>query len=107
MFLFNQDKTQLIVKKMVETKFDTSNLPECAGCAKCCKGLNVPITEGVDNISEEFTRYYFGKRHMKRLENGDCIMLNDKNLCSIYENRPKICKDFERGNPMCRNLFKD
>lgn len=41
---------------------------------------------------------------MLRLEDGWCSALDRETLmCSIYENRPDICRDFEMGSYECRN----
>jgi len=31
---------------------------------------------------------------LKQRENGDCVFLDTKRLCTIYENRPSICRGF-------------
>lgn len=43
-----------------------------------------------------------GERSMVRLEDGWCIALNRKTMmCTIYENRPWICGEFEMGGDEC------
>lgn len=32
-------------------------------------------------------------------QNGECIFLNDKKQCSVYENRPRVCRDFPAIGP--------
>ena len=32
--------------------------------------------------------------HLKKKEDGSCIFLDDNNNCSIYENRPRVCREF-------------
>lgn len=37
---------------------------------------------------------------MKRTDKGECVALVDSR-CSIYEARPKVCREFERGGRLC------
>jgi Fe-S-cluster containining protein len=44
----------------------------------------------------------WGAETMLRLEDGWCSALDRKTLmCSIYENRPDICRDFEVASYEC------
>jgi len=43
---------------------------------------------------------------LKKDASGTCPHLNDSNLCAIYENRPKVCKDFScRGGWRLSSVF--
>ena len=43
---------------------------------------------------------------LKKNASGTCPHLNDDNLCAIYENRPKVCKDFScRGGWQLTSVF--
>ncbi|GIU11763.1 zinc/iron-chelating domain-containing protein [Shewanella sp. c952] len=45
----------------------------------------------------------WGAETMLRLEDGWCAALDRETLmCSIYENRPWICREFEMGSYECR-----
>lgn len=45
----------------------------------------------------------WGAETMLRLDDGWCSALNrDSLMCSIYENRPLICREFEMGSYECR-----
>jgi len=35
-------------------------------------------------------------------DNGNCILLDSKMECSIYNNRPKVCKDYKHSR--CKNI---
>lgn len=38
---------------------------------------------------------------------GFCVMLNrDTSLCSIYEDRPRVCRDYEINGKRCKALKK-
>ena len=44
-----------------------------------------------------------GSETMLRLDDGWCSALDrDTLMCSIYENRPWICREFEMGSDECR-----
>ncbi|WP_166256573.1 YkgJ family cysteine cluster protein [Marinobacter salicampi] len=75
----------------------------CANCRACCCRLEVMlITE--TGVPERFTEIEsHGVTVMSRLEDGWCAAL-DRNtmLCSIYERRPWVCREFEMGSYECR-----
>ncbi|MFM8313301.1 MAG: YkgJ family cysteine cluster protein [Deltaproteobacteria bacterium] len=48
------------------------------------------IKEGWIKSFNPRTRLFRLKQH----ENGDCVFLDSKRLCKIYENRPSICRGF-------------
>ncbi len=81
----------------------------CKGCGLCCKtdgyvflraGEAEKIADYLGIDIYEFTEKYcniLDRRSLvlKDKENStDCIFLNENNLCTIYEVRPKQCKDF-------------
>lgn len=74
----------------------------CANCRACCCRLEVMlITEtGVPERFIDTDRW--GGSVMARLDDGWCAAL-DRNtlLCSIYEHRPLICREFEMGEDEC------
>lgn len=56
----------------------------CDKCGECCKHIDqVPLLNDYD------------------IGNGRCKYLTDDNLCSIYDQRPNVC----RGTYMYRNYF--
>lgn len=58
---------------------------------------------GEDEPPLEFTQQdAWGGWVMKRLEDGWCAALDRKTmLCTIYEQRPTICRDYEAGDTDC------
>ncbi|MDA7772757.1 YkgJ family cysteine cluster protein [Pseudomonadales bacterium] len=79
-----------------------TNLPDstvtCSKCrASCCKLEVLLITEtGVPE--QHILRDAYGGETMLRLDDGWCSALNRENfLCTIYDNRPLICREFEMG----------
>jgi Fe-S-cluster containining protein len=85
---------------------DATPLPEavvtCANCKACCCRLEVMlITDtGVPDHFIELDNW--GSPTMARLEDGWCSALDRDTLkCSIYENRPWVCREFEMGEYEC------
>lgn len=36
---------------------------------------------------------------------GACVALDPETLlCTIYEQRPQVCRDFQRGSELCRRM---
>ena len=92
-----------------------ANLPEsCLGCKGCCTNMGVNIFDNEDILFPvEMTEVIYLRtdlypplgrrvRIMKHKENKECIALDsDTGHCSVYEYRPRVCKDFERGSQEC------
>lgn len=80
----------------------TDGVPACAGCGICCH-LVVELTPGIDSVPEEYVVEHDGVRCMDQHGDGACVALDrDSRLCTIYERRPKACRDFARSGPLCR-----
>lgn len=85
---------------------EVKNLPEtgvtCANCKACCCRLQVfLITE--TGVPEHFIETdEWGGRSMAQLDDGWCAALDRNTLmCSIYAQRPQVCRDFEMGAYEC------
>ena len=78
----------------------------CSNCKALCCRLEVQLIDDADEqVPAEFTMQtddlYFV---MKRGEDGWCEALNRETmLCSIYEKRPFICRDYKLGDYDCIN----
>lgn len=97
-------------------------LPEsCAGCGKCCYPF-VPLLPEDTHIPEEWvdTRRVGTKtfRTLKQLPDSNpayaahsyehCLHLDPvTKLCRIYDQRPRVCRDFERGIPLCLKMLQE
>lgn len=97
-------------KKIFSNSIDPKDFPECMDCGACCSHFKVyfsiknnpqyiKIYDKVNIINEN-------KVFMKGTENfnkGCCVALEgkvgEKVSCSIYENRPDVCRKFERVLP--------
>ena len=74
----------------------------CSTCrANCCK-LEV-ILMGDDDVPDKFIHIdRWGGHVMARLDDGWCAALNrDTMLCSIYERRPDVCREYALGGSDC------
>lgn len=80
----------------------TDNDVTCATCkANCCRLEVMLITDtGVPERYVEFDAW--GGMSMARLDDGWCAALDRSTmLCSIYDKRPWICREFEMGGYEC------
>ncbi len=75
----------------------------CATCRACCCKLEVMLLGGDDEVPEALTRQDpWGGWIMHRLEDGWCAALDRRTmLCTIYEQRPFICRDYQTGDYDC------
>lgn len=79
------------------------DVPHCSRCdAVCCRLTVVLMPEDV--VPEHFTtRNAQGVEVMARDEGGWCVAIDGaRQCCSIYEQRPTICRKFTMGGPQCR-----
>ena len=80
------------------------NYTDCLMCANCCKTTG-PLFTNID--IQRISKYLklkpsiFTEKYLRVDEDNDyvlqnlpCIFLNKDNFCSIYEVRPKACKEF-------------
>lgn len=72
---------------------------DCTDCGACCIGTRVSL-----NLLERNTtpkELQDGNGNLKRID-GHCINLDmGTRRCKDYENRPAVCRDFERGSGTC------
>lgn len=53
--------------------------------------------------------HFIGHRAFMRMREGHCVALIEErgpvgetwHACAIYERRPQVCRDLERGSPQC------
>lgn len=80
----------------------THNAPKskinCTSCQACCCRLEVMLISDTGVPAAHISVDEWGAETMLRLDDGWCSALNRENLlCSIYENRPWVCREFEMG----------
>ena len=79
-------------------------LPLCAGCGRCCH-LVVELRAG-DVVPETLVVEHAGVRCMDQRGDGACVALDaTTRLCTIYEARPQTCREFGRGEALCRRIL--
>ncbi len=83
-----------------------THLPEadvtCSNCQACCCRLEVMILTDTGVPDRHVAVDRWGSESMLRLDDGWCSALNRETLmCTIYENRPLICREFEMGSYEC------
>ncbi len=88
------------------------NPPACLSCGTCCFSeleRYVPVTGDdharLDALAEPLTNFV-GNRCFMRMEDGHCAALKldpegGQFRCSVYEQRPAICRELQRGSAQC------
>jgi len=90
---------------------EDADLPDCKRCAACCfsEQDRYILVTGFDHSrltrDEQRTLVEFeGNLCWMKMKDGHCIALvqqGEEWLCSIYERRPELCRDYERGGDAC------
>ncbi len=80
----------------------------CSNCQACCCKLEVMIISDTGVPRHHIAVDKWGGETMRRLEDCWCSALDRETLlCTIYENRPWICRQFEMGSYECQEERKD
>jgi Fe-S-cluster containining protein len=83
---------------------DVSAEISCSSCQAFCCRLEVMLITDTGVPDRHITRDKWGAETMLRLDDGWCSAVDrDTFECTIYENRPLICRDFEMGSYDCRS----
>ena len=74
----------------------------CASCQACCCRLAVLLIFDT-GIPEHYTDTdQWGGKIMARLDDGWCAALDRETMrCTIYDNRPSVCREFNTGGDEC------
>jgi Fe-S-cluster containining protein len=87
--------------------------PPCLSCGSCCfsKLPTYARVTGTDHAqlgdrADELTAF-IGNRCYMKLHDGRCQALvvdvaSRRFVCSVYESRPAVCRELERGSGACR-----
>ncbi|MGC9401416.1 YkgJ family cysteine cluster protein [Vibrio genomosp. F10] len=76
----------------------------CSNCEACCCRLEVVILTDTGVPEHHIAYDKWGGETMLRLDDGWCSAVDRETLmCTIYENRPLICREFEMGSYECRD----
>jgi Fe-S-cluster containining protein len=88
------------------------SLPECMECGVCCFSTLERYVEvkGSDYArlgdDAEHVAHFIGNRAYMRIVDGHCAALaidveQRRYRCTVYDRRPAVCRDLERGSPAC------
>ena len=89
-----------------------ADAPECLECGTCCFSdleRYIRVTgDDHERLGEQAARLttFLGNRCFMRMEGGHCAALiidrrERRFVCSIYEQRPALCRELDRGSPQC------
>lgn len=77
---------------------------DCLQCGNCCKTISPLVNnDDLNRISTvlKMSKADFTKKYLEKDQDGDlkiktlpCPFLGEDNYCSIYEDRPKDCREF-------------
>jgi Fe-S-cluster containining protein len=82
-----------------------SAAPLCSRCDAVCCRLTVVVLPGDQVPRHLVVRDAHGVEVMARNEEGWCAAVDPLQLCcSIYEQRPSICRKFAMGGPYCLDI---
>lgn len=94
-----------LMQELHENEFERT---DCLSCANCCKTTGPLFTNAdIDRIAKHFRLkpQKFIDTYLKLDEENDyvlqqvpCTFLGTDNYCSIYEVRPKACREFPHTN---------
>ena len=80
----------------------------CSNCQACCCRLKVMIISDTGVPDQHIHIDEDGRETMLRLGDGWCSALDrDTLMCSIYEKRPWVCREFEMGGYECIDARTD
>jgi hypothetical protein len=94
-------------------KIDAGDLAECTACGTCCFStaedylrVSGKDYERLGDDAERLTHFIENRAYM-RLSEGHCAALvvdvpGRRFLCSVYEDRPDVCRWLQRGSSHCR-----
>jgi uncharacterized protein len=74
----------------------------CSNCLACCCRLEVLLVSDTGVPEKHITLDESGSATMARLDDGWCSALDRNTMkCTIYNNRPWVCREFEMGSHEC------
>lgn len=92
-----------MIRDFMNGTFDNTNNGKCVQCAECC-GSILPMTDKeIETIRKYIKRYNIKPQNhttgplaqpILDMTCPFCDAKKDKEKCTIYEVRPKVCRDF-------------
>lgn len=87
---------------IITTTAASESQKTCANCLACCCRLEVMLVTDTGVPDRYIDIDAWGGQVMARLDDGWCAALDRKTLlCTIYEQRPLICREFAMGESEC------
>ena len=78
---------------------------QCSRCEATCCRLAVYVMSDDPTPEYMIDQDEHGMDVMRRLDDGWCTALDrDTMRCTIYTQRPQVCRDFEMGGADCRQV---
>ena len=103
-FAKNKQRLMKMDREIAELHHETEAEIDCLTCGNCCRSLGPMIlAKDVDAMcrSLRMKPADFIEKYLKTDEDKDmvfkmmpCPFLGDDNYCSVYENRPKACREY-------------
>jgi Fe-S-cluster containining protein len=75
----------------------------CGGC--CCKGVRLNLGVIKDPDARRWLEYHGELQGGMFVLDTPCRMLEDGD-CSVYDQRPEVCRRFEVGSDACRDAIQ-
>lgn len=95
-------------RKMLGIHYEVFDRIDCLSCANCCKTTGPLFTQkDIERLADMFRikPSQFIERYLRIDEDNDyvlqsvpCPFLGADNYCSVYENRPKACREYPHTN---------
>lgn len=97
-------KPEILDRNFIAAHEKVFSRTDCLECANCCKTSSPIITnKDIDRMADHLRMRPgdFVVKYLRIDEDEDyvfqqtpCVFLNDDNTCSIYEYRPKACREY-------------
>lgn len=109
--MIDKNTTDVDSDKFADNTNTISNDPTvnpCAGCAACCKYVAVEIDKPTSKTDYHNIIWYLLHKNVVVWQDDDsdwyvefktpCEALTPEGWCGVWENRPKVCKDYSPKN---------
>jgi Fe-S-cluster containining protein len=108
-----QARLRKVKPKVLDERFEELHTEvfkeiDCLECANCCKTTSpIFLNTDIDRLAKRFRikSSAFFDTYLHRDEEGDfvlnsspCTFLGADNTCSVYEDRPKACREYPHTN---------
>ncbi|MDO5664135.1 MAG: YkgJ family cysteine cluster protein [Bacteroidia bacterium] len=104
----NKQRLMKMDREIEQLHNEVSSEIDCLECGNCCRSLGPMILEkDIDTLAKQLKMKSsdFIKKFLQKDEDGDfvfqsmpCPFLGSDNYCSVYENRPKACREYPHTN---------